>query len=90
MWSTDESTLIKLGGSGLINLIQQLRKLDKELNTYFLGLMNKINDFNWSKDRIYGKFNTCATRTGRLSSSEPNLQNMSVGAQRIIVSSYAN
>lgn len=88
VWATDDQTLTKLGGTGLVGDIQVLRKVNKELDTYFQGLKDKITEFGWPTDRIYGKFNTSTVRTGRLSSSEPNLQNMSVGAQRVIVSRY--
>ena len=58
----------------IINKILEYRKYFKLLTTYVEGLKNHIH-----KDgKIHAKFNQALTTTGRLSSSEPNLQNISV------------
>jgi DNA polymerase-1 len=57
----------------IIALIQEHRELSKLQNTYALALPNLIN----KKDgRIHTHFNQSVTATGRLSSTEPNLQNI--------------
>ncbi|NCB32956.1 MAG: DNA polymerase I, partial [Erysipelotrichia bacterium] len=50
------------------------RKLQKLYSTYAEGLQKYIAP----DGKIHTIFNQCATQTGRLSSSEPNLQNISV------------
>lgn len=90
-WSTGEAILVEIAKKdkhGLLTKLMRIRTLEKELNTYFIGLMKRIKEYNWPDDKIYGRFNTNTTRTGRLSSAQPNLQNLSVGAQFLFVSKY--
>ena len=82
--------LAKKDKKGLITALSRIRVLEKEVNTYFTGLLKRTEDFNWPKDKIYGRFNTNTTITGRLSSSQPNQQNFSVGAQRLFRSKYVS
>lgn len=57
---------------GIINKLLKYRELSKQLSTYVQGLSKHIiGDF------IHGKLNHTATVTGRLSSTSPNLQNIS-------------
>ncbi len=49
----------------------EYRDLDKKLGTYITNLLGKIH----VDERIHASFNQTGARTGRLSSSEPNLQN---------------
>ncbi|GAA0288411.1 DNA polymerase-1 [Gracilibacillus halotolerans] len=53
-------------------LYRQLKKLD---STYIEGLLKVINKGN---DKIHTRFNQALTQTGRLSSIEPNLQNIPI------------
>jgi len=56
----------------IINALLKYRELSKQLSTYVQGLSKHIiGDF------IHGKLNHTATVTGRLSSTNPNLQNIS-------------
>ncbi len=73
--STSADKLEKLVGiHPVIEHILTYRKLSKIYSTYAEGLKKYIH-----KDgRIHTIYNQCATQTGRLSSSEPNLQNISV------------
>ena len=73
--STSADRLEKLRGADpIIDDILAYRKLAKILSTYAEGLKKYI-----CKDgRIHTIYNQAATTTGRLSSSEPNLQNISV------------
>jgi DNA polymerase-1 len=48
------------------------RDLDKRLNTYISNLLEKINP---ATGRVHTTFRQTGARTGRLSSSDPNLQN---------------
>ncbi len=73
--STAADVLEKLNGiHPIIEKILSYRKLQKIYSTYAEGLQKYIQ-----KDgKIHTVYNQCATQTGRLSSSEPNLQNISV------------
>lgn len=58
----------------IITPILEYRKYQKLYSTYAIGLVKHIG----SDGRIHTTFNQHAAQTGRLSSSEPNLQNISV------------
>ena len=58
----------------IVNKILEYRKYFKLLTTYVEGLKNHIHE----DGKIHAKFNQALTTTGRLSSSDPNLQNISV------------
>lgn len=58
----------------IIQLIMQQRKYQKMYSTYAEGLQKYISD----KERIHTLYNQTIAATGRLSSTEPNLQNISV------------
>lgn len=58
----------------IVPLIIRYRTVTKLYNTYILGFLNLLD----SKDKIHTLFNQTLTSTGRLSSSEPNLQNIPV------------
>ena len=57
----------------IITLIQNYRELTKLQHTYVLALPNLINS---KTGRIHTSFNQTIAATGRLSSTEPNLQNI--------------
>lgn len=73
--STDEDALLTLGDSDLIKGILRIKELEKLNSTYFAGLLDKAEKANFEEGYLHGQFNQCVTRTGRLSSSKPNLQN---------------
>ena len=56
----------------IIGDILEYRQLTKLNSTYAVGLVNYISD----DGRIHGTFNQTITATGRISSTEPNLQNI--------------
>ena len=58
----------------IIPVILEYRQLTKLKSTYADGLANFIQD----DQRIHGKFNQTITATGRISSTEPNLQNIPI------------
>ncbi len=74
--STDSSVLEELAQSHRIaRLILDYRKLAKLKSTYIDELPRRINP---ATGRIHTSFNQTGTDTGRLSSSEPNLQNIPI------------
>lgn len=77
--STDEDTLVELRltikdpespKTIFLDNLLELRGLKKMYTTYIEGWHDKVQD----DDRIHGQFKIIGTTSGRLSSSEPNLQ----------------
>ena len=60
----------------VIDLILEYRHYSKLLSTYVVGLQPLVN-----RGRIHTEFNQCITATGRLSSANPNLQNIPVRSE---------
>ncbi len=74
-WSTNADVLEKLRDKHpIINEILEYRTLTKLKSTYADGLLKVISD----DGRIHSNFTMTVTATGRLSSVEPNLQNIPV------------
>jgi len=74
-WSTSASTLEKLRyESPAVEFILTYRMLSKLKSTYCDGLLKVVAP----DGRIHSSFNQTETRTGRISSTEPNLQNIPV------------
>ena len=73
-YATDEATLSKLSSYPIIGLILEYRMLTKLYSTYIEGLKANIMD----DGRIHTIYTQALTRTGRLSSIEPNLQNIPI------------
>lgn len=73
--STSQEALEKLSGKHpIVAAVLEYRKLEKMRSTYLAPLPLLADD----QDRIHTTFNQTATATGRLSSSNPNLQNIPV------------
>lgn len=74
-YSTDAEVLEKLRGqSNAIEYLLEFRQLVKLKSTYVDGLLAVKSD----DGRIHSNFNQTVTVTGRISSTEPNLQNIPV------------
>lgn len=74
-YSTSADVLEKLAPEyPVINRILEYRQLTKLKSTYADGLVGYIG----YDERIHGKFNQTITATGRISSTEPNLQNIPI------------
>ena len=91
-YSTDEQTLKSLKGSKkakeIIELLLHRAILEKRLSAYYKGLVDLRKDMNWHEGRLYGQLNQCVARTGRLSSSKPNLQNFDGEIKTLFRSRY--
>ncbi len=75
-YSTNIDVLKKLIGSHpIIEAVIEYRALTKLDSTYVDGLIGVINK---KTGRIHSSFNQTVTATGRISSTEPNLQNIPV------------
>lgn len=75
-YSTDEDTLSRLDEQGIIiaNYMLEYRTLSKLLNTYVAKLPLWVD----SQDRVHTTFDQAFVASGRLSSRDPNLQNIPV------------
>ena len=75
--STDESVLSELAARGqeVPRLILEYRELDKLRSTYIEPLPELVHP---ETGRVHTSFNQTVAATGRLSSSDPNLQNIPV------------
>lgn len=74
-YSTSADVLEKLAPDyPVVNKILEYRQLTKLKSTYADGLAVYIKD----DGRIHGNFNQTITATGRISSTEPNLQNIPI------------
>lgn len=74
--STGAEELAKLKGQHpIIDLIQEYRELVKLSTTYIEALPELINK---KTGRLHTSFNQTVTATGRLSSTEPNMQNIPI------------
>jgi len=77
-YSTGQKELDKLRGSHpIVELIEQYRELTKLQNTYIEALPKLVDD----ESRLHTTFNQDVAATGRLSSTDPNLQNIPVRSE---------
>ncbi len=76
-WSTDSSALEDLAAQGheLPKVLMEWRQLSKLKGTYTDALPGYINQ---RTGRVHTSYSLASTSTGRLSSSEPNLQNIPI------------
>ena len=75
-YSTSEEVLSSLANDHkIIEDILEWRSLDKLQNTYVKSLPNEVSSLT---KRVHSSFNQTVTSTGRLSSNNPNLQNIPI------------
>lgn len=75
-YSTDAEVLDRLQGQHeIIDKILKYRQIVKLKSTYIDGLINEVN---LETGKIHSTFNQTVTHTGRISSTEPNLQNIPI------------
>lgn len=79
-WSTDEETLLEYADKNpIIEAILDYRAAKKLLSTYIEPFPDYISE---QDGRVHTTFNQALTSTGRLSSSNPNLQNIPIRTER--------
>ena len=76
-YSTDADVLKKLEGYPIVKAILEYRALSKLYSTYIESMINMIRD----DGKIHTIYTQTLTRTGRLSSIEPNLQNIPIRSE---------
>ena len=76
-WSTDAAVLDSLAAEGhaLPVALLEYRQFQKLKSTYADALISHINPLT---KRVHGSFSLASTTTGRLSSTDPNLQNIPI------------
>ena len=75
-YSTNAEVLDKLlGKHAIIDKILDYRQLVKIKSTYIEGLMSLVDS---GTNKVHSSFNQTITTTGRISSTEPNLQNIPI------------
>ena len=78
-WSTDMDVLTRLAlDHEIASLILQFRSISKLKSTYTDSLPKLVNP---ETGRVHTSYNQAVTNTGRLSSSEPNLQNIPIRSE---------
>ncbi len=77
-YSTDSETLKEINHE-IADLIIRYREISKVISTYIVPFIEKVDE----NHRLHTTFNQTATSTGRLSSSNPNLQNLPAGEDEI-------
>jgi len=77
-YSTEASVLEQLSENSIIQDILEYRQLIKLKSTYIDALPGLVNP---RTGRVHTSFNQTRTTTGRLSSSEPNLQNIPIKSE---------
>ena len=79
-YSTSEEVLLGLKGKHeVVGMILESRELKKLISTYISALPTYINP---ETGKIHTTYNQTVTATGRLSSSNPNLQNLPIRSER--------
>jgi DNA polymerase-1 len=91
-YATNADTLLKLkprrDAKRIIELIQKQVRLSSLCEKTYRGLINQNRKGFWEPGWLHGQFNQCVASTGRLSSSNPNLQNLDSAAQDIFITRF--
>jgi DNA polymerase I-like protein with 3'-5' exonuclease and polymerase domains len=79
-YSTAEDVLLQLKAKTkeqrrIVALLNRRSVISKLCGTYLVALPALIESMSWADNTIHGQFNQVVARTGRLSSSRPNMQN---------------
>ena len=77
-YATDSQVLEKMGEHPLVRNLLEYRQLSKLKSTYVDALPQLVNP---RTGRVHTSFNQTVTATGRLSSSDPNLQNIPIRSE---------
>lgn len=94
VYSTGEDVLKRLRcrdrrAKRLIELLVTRSELSKLLDTYYGKIPALLERMEWG-NTLHGQYNQCVAATGRLSSSNPNMQNFAGDADKLLVSRYDN
>ena len=91
-YSTNDDTLKRLQGSEesmkILTILLTRATLEKRRGTYYIGVPALIDTMGWTNNLIHGQLNQCVAKTGRLSSSKPNLQNFDGEIKSLFTTRY--
>lgn len=83
----------------LLSILSELSEMEKISNSYYSSFIKLIKEMDWSPgvtgivypngSILHGALNQCVTRTGRSSSSRPNLQTFTDSVKPIFKSRYS-
>ncbi|MBP9758572.1 DNA polymerase I [Candidatus Dojkabacteria bacterium] len=78
-WQTNESILKSYKNiNPIIDLLLEYREISKMLSTYVSSLIDEAKN---PQERIHTNYNQTIASTGRLSSTQPNLQNIPISSE---------
>lgn len=94
LYQTAEDILQKLKATSkvqkhTIELLLRRSYLAKLCTTYLVAFPALIEEMHWADNTIHGQFNQVVARTGRLSSSRPNMQNAPEEVDEFFVTRYS-
>lgn len=72
----------------IIELLLKRAELEKLLGTYYKAIPDLIETMEWEDNILHGQLNQVVARTGRLSSSNPNMQNFSSEVDQLLVTRF--
>ena len=91
-YQTDVPTLkqLKARSKETQNILHLLGRRSEAIKVAEMAesIMKKITDMNWADNIIHAQFNQTVARTGRLSSSAPNMQNTPIEIDELLVTRY--
>lgn len=93
LYATAEPVLLKLKSRDktakrVITLLLRRATLAKLIGTYLNAMPELIEEMHWADETIHGLFNQVVARTGRLSSSRPNMQNAPEEVDEFFITRY--
>ena len=91
-YSTDTRVLQRLKAfakaKSVVELILERRGNQTQIDRYFRGIPTKYRAMGWQDEIIHGQLHHCVAITGRLSSSQPNLQNIDERARSCLTTRF--
>jgi DNA polymerase I-like protein with 3'-5' exonuclease and polymerase domains len=91
-YETNEEVLKSLKAYGkakaIISLVLDRAKIEKQVGTYYHGFPKLYKEKDWQDNILHGQLNHCVAKTGRLSSSAPNQQNLNEGIKQCLISRF--
>ena len=92
LFQTNDDTLKRLKGDeksmSILKILLTRATLEKRRGTYYMGIPALIDTMGWTSNLIHGQLNQCVAKTGRLSSSKPNLQNFDGEIKSLFTTRY--
>ena len=92
-YKTNDDTLQRLQGDEeamkVLQILLTRATLEKRRGTYYIGVPTLSDTMGWTNNLLHGQLNQCVAKTGRLSSSKPNLQNFDSEIKSLFTTRYS-